>query len=201
MEEIAAAGFTINVTLIFTQRQYEAAREAIWKGAQKRKKGLDRFKSVYSIFISRVDVYTEKQVRNLSDDAQGAMGLVNAKRLYQSNRKYWADKNLPLEQEIIFASTGAKLDWQEPDYYVKALVGDGIQTNPPETNDFLLQSSASYPRTVDQMPDDKVLAELDREVDLEKLEDALMKEGVEKFAKPQKSLLELVAEQRRKLQR
>ena len=59
LEELCAAGVTLNVTLIFTMRQYEAARDAIWRGAQRRK-SLDGFKSVYSIFVSRVDVYTEK---------------------------------------------------------------------------------------------------------------------------------------------
>jgi transaldolase len=60
---------TLNVTLIFTPRQYRAARDAIWRGAQKRP-SLDTFKSVYSIFISRVDVYTQKHVPALSDAAQ-----------------------------------------------------------------------------------------------------------------------------------
>ena len=45
-------------------RQYEAARDAVWRGAQRRT-SLDRFKSVYSIFVSRVDVYTEKHVPEL----------------------------------------------------------------------------------------------------------------------------------------
>ena len=75
LEELAAAGVTLNVTLIFTMRQYEAARDAIWRGAQRRK-SLDRFKSVYSIFVSRVDVYTEKHVPELSPAAQGQVGIV-----------------------------------------------------------------------------------------------------------------------------
>jgi transaldolase len=33
LEELAAAGVTINVTLMFTERQYRAARDAIWRGA------------------------------------------------------------------------------------------------------------------------------------------------------------------------
>ncbi|MGH7214101.1 MAG: transaldolase family protein, partial [Tepidisphaeraceae bacterium] len=41
LEEVAAAGVTINVTLIFSERQYKIARENIWRGAQRRKNGLD----------------------------------------------------------------------------------------------------------------------------------------------------------------
>ncbi|HMF19148.1 MAG TPA: transaldolase family protein, partial [Gemmataceae bacterium] len=65
IEEMCAAGVTINVTLVFSEKQYHAARDAMWRGAQRRK-SLDGFKSVYSIFVSRLDVYTEKHVPDLS---------------------------------------------------------------------------------------------------------------------------------------
>ncbi len=32
LEELAAAGVTLNVTLIFSERQYEIARENVWRG-------------------------------------------------------------------------------------------------------------------------------------------------------------------------
>lgn len=200
LEELAAAGITLNVTLIFTQRQYEAAREAIWRGAQRRKSGTEGLKSVYSIFISRVDVYTSKQVTDLSDDAQGMVGLVNAKRLWESNQAFWKDKGLPLQQEIIFASTGKKLDWQDEDYYVAALVGSDIQTNPPETNAWIAESGKTYERTVDRMPSQAVLDEVDEKVDMTALEEQLMKEGKQKFADPMKKLLASIKKKRAALQ-
>ncbi len=36
LEELAAAGVTLNVTLMFTMRQWEAATQAIWRGASAR---------------------------------------------------------------------------------------------------------------------------------------------------------------------
>ena len=36
LEELVAAGVTSNVTLIFSERQYKAARDACWRGAQRR---------------------------------------------------------------------------------------------------------------------------------------------------------------------
>ena len=57
---------------------------------------LSKFKSVYSIFVSRVDVYTEHHVPQLSPAAQGLVGIVNAKRIWKMNRDFWADKKLPL---------------------------------------------------------------------------------------------------------
>jgi transaldolase len=198
VEELSAAGVTLNVTLIFTMRQYEAARDAIWRGAQRRK-SLDQFKSVYSIFISRVDVYTEKYVPGLSAAAQGQVGIVGAKRLWQANQKFWRARPTRLKQEIIFASTGTKKPKDPPWKYVIALAGSDIQTNPPATNEAVQKSGLTFHRTVDEMPPANVLAEIDAKVDVQKLEDQLMREGVAKFADPQKALITLLGEKRRLL--
>ena len=92
MEEVAAAGLAINVTLIFTARQYRAARDAIWAGRSGGRAGWVRLRVCYSIFVSRVDVYTEKQIPTLSPAAQGLVGIVNAKRIWRENHDFWGDK-------------------------------------------------------------------------------------------------------------
>jgi transaldolase len=196
LEELAAAGVTLNVTLLFTQRQYEIARDAIWRGAQKRK-SLDGFKSVYSIFVSRIDVYTKKHVPELIPAAQGQVGIVNAKRLWMENQRFWGDKKLPLKQEFIFASTGTKDPSDPADKYVSALAGSDIQTNPPATNAAIQRMTGKvFTRTVDQLPPADVLADIDQKVDFAKLEQVLMYEGLAKFADPFKALLELIAAKR-----
>ena len=200
LEDLAAAGVTLNVTLIFTPRQYQAARDAIWRGAQKRA-SLTSFKSVYSIFVSRVDVYTEQHVPQLSKEAQGLVGIVNAKRIWQMNREFWTDKRLPLQQEMIFASTGTKKAADKPWKYVEAFAGSDIETNPPATNDLVEACGRTFTRQVDQMPRQAVLDEIDRLVDLQKLEDVLMTEGIKKFADPQKALLALIKGKRQELAR
>ena len=199
VEELAAAGITLNVTLIFSKRQYEAARDAVWRGAQRRKDGLDGFKSVYSIFVSRVDVYTDKRVPNLSDAAQGQVGIVNVKRLWQNNQNFWADKGLKLQQEIIFASTGTKKPEDPADKYVGALAGSDIQTNPPATNDKVQMLGNTYTRQVDQLPPQEVLDDIDAKVDQDALEQTLMEEGTAKFADPHKALLNLISTKRQSL--
>lgn len=195
LDELAASGVTLNVTLIFTMRQYEAARDAIWRGAQRRK-SLDAFKSVYSIFISRVDVYTERHVPSLSPEAQGQVGIVGVKRIWRANQKFWAEHPTPLRQEIIFASTGTKKPEDPPWKYVAALAGSDIQTNPPATNDAVEASGLTFRRTIDKMPPAGVLSEIDAKVNVQHLEDTLMSEGVAKFADPQKALLKLLREKR-----
>lgn len=199
LEDLAAAGIVLNVTLIFTPRQYRIAREAVWRGAQRRRDGVAGLKSVYSIFVSRVDVYTERQVAQLSPRAQGLVGIVNAKRIWAENHAWWAGKKLPLAQEMIFASTGTKKKEDPPDRYVAALAGSDIQTNPPATNDAIAATDARYASRIAELPPADVLAEIDREVDLQKLEDVLMDEGIAKFADPHKALLRQIGEKRRAL--
>ncbi len=198
LEELCAAGVTPNVTLIFTERQYVAARDAVWRGAQRRK-SLDGFKSVYSIFVSRVDVYTEKEVPTLSAAAQGQVGIVGAKRLWRANQEFWSTRKTALHQEIIFASTGTKKKEDPPWKYVAALAGSDIQTNPPATNEAVQKSGLTFRRMVDEMPPPDVLAEIDAKVDVRKMEDQLMREGELKFADPQKALLKLIDDKRKSL--
>ena len=194
VEELAAAGVTLNVTLIFTPRQYEVAREAVWRGAERRGEP-ETFKSVYSIFVSRVDVYTEQHLPQLQR-SQGLIGIVNAKRIWAANQEFWADKRLPLSQEIVFASTGVKRAGDPPWKYVEAFAGSDIETNPPATNEAVAASGLTFRRAVDQLPDAEVLDEVDREVDLVAMERVLMEEGIEKFAQPQKNLLRLIGQKR-----
>jgi transaldolase len=195
LEDLVAAGVTVNVTLIFSMRQYHQAREAVWRGAQRRG-SLDGFKSVYSIFVSRLDVYTEKVVPQLSPAAQGMIGILNAKRIWVANQRFWGVRRTPLQQEIVFASTGTKKPSDPPWKYVEAFAGSDIETNPPATNDAVAQSGRTFTRQVDLPPPAKVIEELDKLVDMQKLEATLMAEGIAKFATPQKTLLAMVAKKR-----
>jgi transaldolase len=194
LEPLAAAGIPLNVTLIFSQRQYEAAREAIWRGAQSRG-DLSRFKSVYSIFVSRVDVYTEQHCPGLTV-AQGWVGIVNSQRIWSSNQQFWPGKSCPLAQEIVFASTGTKKPQDLPWKYVQALAGSDIQTNPPATNRLAAESGMNFTRQIDCWPSPAVLAEIDHQVNAQHLEMTLMREGLAKFAQPQRDLLNLIAQMR-----
>jgi transaldolase len=195
LEELCAAGITLNVTLIFSERQYELARDAVWRGAQRRA-NLNNFKSVYSIFVSRLDVYTEKAVPQLSPAAQGQVGIVNAKRIWAKNRKFWSEHKTPLQQEMIFASTGTKKKEDPAWKYVEAFAGSDIETNPPATNDAVEKSGREITSHINDLPPKAVLDEIDRLVDMKKLEETLMSEGLSKFADPQKALLELIGEKR-----
>jgi transaldolase len=195
VEALAAAGIPLNVTLIFTADQYLAARDAIWRGAQ-RLGDLSRFKSVYSIFVSRLDVYTASSVPELSPATQGLVGIVNAKRIWQLNQQFWAQNPTPLEQEIVFASTGVKNPEDDPCRYIAAFAGSDIQTNPPATNQAVVDSGRTFTRQIDSAIESGLSEEIDAKVDFERVRDVLVDEGIAKFAAPQNQLLELIGEKR-----
>ena len=125
------------------------------------------------------------------------VGILNAKRMWAENRDFWAERPTPLAQEIVFASTGTKKPSDPPWKYVEAFAGSDIQTNPPATNEAVARSGRVFTRQVDRLPPREVIEEIDRLVDMQRLEKTLMAEGISKFATPQKASLALIAEKRR----
>lgn len=198
LSALSSAGITLNVTLVFTMDQYRTARNNVWEGARKRG-SLEDFKSVYSIFVSRVDQYSSKYLPKLSAAAQGQLGIVNAKQIWLDNQEFWAKHPTRLQQEIIFASTGTKDPKDPKEKYVAALAGSDIQTNPPETNAAIASGDFKFTRQVDKLPAAEVVAELNAAVDMQHLHDTLMAEGIAKFAAPQKQLLATIGRKRKEL--
>lgn len=192
---LAAAGVPLNVTLLFSRRQYVAARSAVLAGIQQRGVRLP-YKSVYSIFVSRLDVYAEANVPGLSKAAAQMVGILNAKRIWAENRAFWAEHRLPLQQEIVFASTGVKDSSLAPWRYVEELAGGDIQTNPPATNAALEASGVLVEANLAKLPDSKIINEIDAKVDMSRLEAALMVDGIHKFVTPQRALLAAIAASR-----
>jgi transaldolase len=199
LEELVAHGIAVNVTLIFSESQYRAARDACYRGAL-RARNKAAVKTVYSIFVSRVDVYTEAHVPTLIPAAQGQVGIVNAKQIWKLNHDFWANKGFPLKQEMIFASTGTKKmkDGTTPDAwkYVEAFAGSDIETNPPATNDAVQASGRIITKNIDKLPPENVLLDIQTKVSIGHLEETLMREGLAKFADPHKALLKLIGEKR-----
>ena len=92
-------------------------------------------------------------------------------------------------------SVSGRIPWK----YVDALAGSDIQTNPPPTNQAIQDSAVVFTRQIDRLPTDEVLADIDRHVDLAKMERVLMREGIDKFAAPHELLMQIVAEKRNSL--
>jgi transaldolase len=127
------------------------------------------------------------------------VGIVNAKRIWAENRAFWSSNPTPLQQEMVFASTGVKKQGEPAWKYVAAFAGSDIQTNPPQTNAAVADSGRQFPSQIAELPPQPVLDEIDRLVDFQHLESFLMEEGVRKFAEPHRALLQVIAEKRQRV--
>ena len=176
LEDLAARGVNLNVTWVVTPRQYELARDAVWRGAQRRPDRGRALKCVFSVPVAPVDAYVDRHVPGLSAEARGQVGLVNAKRLHRLNADAWADlgRRLRHRQEIVFTHTAATRPGDAADRYVAALAGSGIQANPAAMIEAVNQLPHDYLRQVDQLPAPAVLAEIDVKVNADAMGCALM---------------------------
>jgi Transaldolase/Fructose-6-phosphate aldolase len=86
VEALIAEGISINITLIFSLRHYEAVAAAYIRGLQ-RCKSPDKVSSVPSFFVSRVDTQEDKALSAIgSPEAlalRGKIAIANAKAMYR----------------------------------------------------------------------------------------------------------------------
>ena len=140
IEEAIFSGVTINVTLLFSATDYQAAADAYMKGLESRvAAGLSPdVRSVASVFISRWDKAVMDKV---PDKLRDKLGIAVAKQAYKAYRELIAsDRWQRLEslgarpQRLLFASTSTK-DPKAPDtMYITALAAPNtVNTMPDET--------------------------------------------------------------------
>jgi len=140
IEEAIFQGVPVNVTLLFSTQQYQAAADAYLRGLERRvTAGLSPdVRSVASLFVSRWDKATmEKLPANL----RNKLGIAVGQQSYHAYRQLMATDrwqrlmNLGARpQRLLFASTGVK-DPSAPDtMYVTALAAPNtVNTMPEET--------------------------------------------------------------------
>lgn len=202
IEETICAGVPVNVTLLFSQAQYQAAAEAYLRGIERRiAAGLDaKVSSVASLFISRWDVAANKE---LPDPLHNTLGIAVAGQTYRAYRELLASprwQQLAAKgaqvQRLLWASTGTK-DPKAPDtLYVDALAApDTINTLPEKT----LLAVADHGKATQTLTDNGAAADAaaaacrDAGIDINALAAQLQREGAESFAKSWKSLLDNIA--------
>jgi transaldolase len=203
IEELVAAGVSVNVTLLFSREHYQAAAEAYLRGLERRRESgldLDVVASVASVFISRWDAAVTGK---LPDDLRGRLGVAIAKRTYKAYRDLLAsDRWQKLKaagakpQRLLWASTGTK-DPNLPDtFYIHALASEQtINTMPEKT----LLAFGEHGAVGDLLPADggdaeHVLARIGSAgVDVEALAATLQTEGADAFVKSWDDLLARIA--------
>ena len=140
IEEAIFAGVPVNVTLLFSTQQYQAAADAYLKGLERRvAAGLSPdVRSVASLFISRWDVAVAQKVPS---ELRNTLGIAVSKQSYKAYRDVLeSDRFQRLEnvgaraQRLLFASTGTKDKSASDTLYISGLAAPNtVNTMPEET--------------------------------------------------------------------
>ncbi|HET7830303.1 MAG TPA: transaldolase [Candidatus Limnocylindrales bacterium] len=203
IEESILAGIPINVTLLFSPKQYLAAAEAYTRGIERRiEAGLDpRVTSVASLFISRWDsAVTDKVPAELNLK----LGLAIGGAAYGDYREFFATPRWEAlkakgarVQRLLFASTGTKDPTASKTLYIEGLAApDTINTMPEET----LLALAEADARIQALPTDgeAARAQLARfeeaGISVDALGLELQQKGADAFVKSWESLLARVQE-------
>lgn len=226
VEQVISEGINVNVTLLFSVDSYVETAWAYIRGLEKRAaegKDISKISSVASFFLSRIDSNIDGKIdAKLKgiDDAnlaakltavKGKVAIANAKIAYQEYKKIIkSDRWKALSakganvQRLLWASTSTK----DPSYsdvmYVDELVGpDTVNTLPPNT----IEACADH-CDVDNRVETGVeeayqliesLKDPDINIDIDKVMDELLVDGIDKFVKPFEALMKSLEEKVNKL--
>jgi transaldolase len=203
IQQVIAAGKSVNVTLIFSLDRYAAVMDAYIAGLEACEGDLSGISSVASFFISRVDTEVDNRLGEIDTpeaaELQGTIALAQGHLAYQLFLETFSGPRWEAlaargarKQRPLWASTSTKNEAYSDTLYVDELIGpDTVNTVPDKTlADF--EDHGTVARTVDADPDTArarwaKVAELGVDMDdvAAKLEDA----GVASFAKAFDELL------------
>ena len=180
MAELVGDGVHVNATLIFSPEQAKGCLEAFERGFAN---GV-RSHTVISIFVSRFD---RKLDASLPENLRGKTGIMNAARIYNMIEA----KGLP-NTRALFASTGVKGGDYPPYYYIQELLApNSVNTAPIHTIEAFVSEGSKEPKLpIDEATIDKFFTALsDNGVDMQKVYDELLQEGLEAFVKAFEEIL------------
>jgi transaldolase len=221
IEQALFEGINVNVTLLFSIEAYERVMEAYLTALERRVeagKPLDRVASVASFFVSRVDTAVdaalEKRLESATDEAErerirsllGKAAIANAKLAYQRFQEIFFPgqrfESLRARSAQIQRPLWASTSTKNPEYrdvvYVEELIGPNtVNTMPLKTLEAFADHGVAR-RTVDEGVREAqgVLNALDDlGIDFDRITDQLLVEGLEKFVKPFRSMLQSVEQE------
>jgi len=205
IEEAIFRGVPVNVTLLFSRRQYLASAEAYLRGIERRiAAGRDPgVHSVASLFVSRWDVAAAEMV---PPELRNHLGIAIATQTYAAYRELLASERWRRLQEagadpqrLLWASTGTKDPAASDVLYVEALAADLTINTMPDTT---LLAFADHGHVPGLLPDDggdvdRTLARFTQAgIDLDALALRLQQEGAAAFRASWAKLLDCIARKR-----
>jgi len=205
-ETLTRLGINVNVTLLFSLAQTEAAFDAYLRGLAARVQagaGVRRSKAVASLFLSRVDTLVDARLDSIGTQEalplRGKAAIATAKLAYQSYLKTFRGETFAalaqqgaMPQTLLWASTGVK----NPNYhallYVEPLIGrETINTLPDKTLAALREHGKPALRVEDGIAEAAAqwvdLARLG--IDMDTVGNTLQDEGVKLFEAAYQKLL------------
>jgi transaldolase len=223
VEQVISAGIPVNITLLFSEDDYEKSAWAYIRGLEARAakgENLD-VASVSSFFVSRIDLKVddrlEARIKGAISQAErenlasfkGKVAIASAKLAYQkfkqiltSDRWQALKAKGAIEQRLLWASTSTKNPAYSDVMYVDQLVGTNtVNTMPPETILACLDHCNVSDRIEMEMEvAQQVIADVIAiGIDLDHIMLELQIEGVDKFVKPFAALINSIASKVRQL--
>lgn len=208
IEEAIFAGLNINVTLIFSVKNYELVAEAYMKGLERRMEAglaVSGIASVASIFVSRIDSSVDTILENNIRSAQGRdlervtlnrkllgkAAISNCKLAYRAYQRLFEGERFAKLREAgaavqrpLWASSATKNPNYPDTYYVDTLVGPNtVNTLPPNTlAAFTDHGTAAATLTAGMEEANEVMRQLaELGIDMEQITRQLQGDGVEQF--------------------
>lgn len=183
MENLTAMGINVNATLIFSVQQAINSAKALNNGIIKSDKNTQ---AVVSVFVSRFDRAIDDTLAKLNIPLS-KMGILNATKCYYEITKI-NNSNI----RTLFASTGVKGDRLPKSYYIDNLVyPNSINTAPLNTiRDYIENDEfkVSQIPTIQECDDYfKILKK--NNIDIDKISEQLLKDGLNSFKESFKNML------------
>lgn len=212
VEELLALGMNINVTLIFSVDQYAKTAKAFLRGLDKlsqKTDDLSKIASVASVFVSRVDSVVDKtldeliaQVPHNKDkliSLKGKAAVANSMLIYKKSKEIFSSKEFErLEakkarlQRVLWASTSTKNPAYSDIKYVSELIAKNtVNTLPDNTFEAFLDHGMVKESLKDNFKDaENIISDLLHiGIDVNKVCEKLLQDGVAAFQKSFSSLL------------
>jgi transaldolase len=209
IEDSIAAGYSINVTLIFSLERYSAVAEAYLRGLRRADAyGLDLSKihSVASFFVSRLDTAVDEllhgQKSPLTTASRGRLGIASAKLVYRHFRAVFSGRRWEAlrargatPQRPLWASTSSKDAAYRDVRYVENLIGPETVTTLPKTTLEAFEDHGQVRETLGREVEEARLTLADLlafGVDLNRLTDKLERDGISRFGDSVERVLQLI---------
>ena len=201
--EVLGSGINVNVTLIFSTESYRKVIEAFMSGLEKYDTAggdIRRHASVASFFVSRVDTAVDKELESKGNkDLLGKIAVANSKiafeiseQMFNSERWEKLAAKGARKQRLLWASTSTKNPNYSDVLYIDELIGpDTVNTMPPETIKAFIDHGKvdlTLNKGIDEA--NAQLRKLrDLGIDINKVTDKLLADGVKLFSDSFESLL------------